>query len=96
MIVTVVFIHHRVMLGKKQRVAAHRISEALERSEVANVLVIGLEQCRDAVLAHQPLRPLDALAAHTIRVESFLPICSFRTKSQLRRILDHDSLQWGQ
>ena len=83
MIVTVVFIHHRVMLGKKQRVATHRISEALERGEIANVLMIGFEQCCDTVLAHQHLRPLDALAAHTIRVESFLPVRSFGTKSQL-------------
>src|SRR4029078_3397639 len=84
MIISIVLVHHRIMLGEKQHVAAHWISKSLERGEITNIVMIGFEQCCDAVLAHQHLRTIHALAAHALRVEAFLPIGYFRTKGKLR------------
>src|SRR4030095_9945182 len=36
------------------------------------------------------LGALDALPTHAIGIEPFLPIRAFRTKNELRRILNHD------
>ena len=96
MVVTIVLVHHRIVLGEKQNVAAHRISESLERGEITNIVMIGFEQRGDAVLAHQQLRALEPLAAHALRVKSFLPVGSFGTESELRGILDHEDLHSGE
>jgi hypothetical protein len=89
MVVTIVFVHDRIMLGKEKHIAAHRIGETFKRGEVTDVLMIRFENRRDPVLAHQRLRALDALLAHSVRIEPLLPIRCFGTKSELRRILNH-------
>ena len=90
MVVTIMLVHHRVMLGKEKHVTTHRISKAFERCQVADVLMIGFDNRRDPMLAHQRLGALDALPTHAVGIEPFLPIRRFRTKSELRRILNHD------
>src|SRR5512144_2168161 len=89
MIISVVLIHDRIVLSEEQHVATHWISKSLERGEISNVVMIGFEKCGHTVLAHQRLRTIHALSSHALRIEALLPIGHFRTKSELRRILDH-------
>src|SRR6476646_2978069 len=96
MIISVVLIHHRIVLSEEEHVATHWISKSLERGEISNVVMIGFENCGHAVLAHQRLRTIHALGSHALRIEALLPIGHFRTKSELRRILDHKRPPTGQ
>ena len=82
--IAVVLVHHRIMLGEEQHVAAHRISKTAERGQVTNVVMIGFEQRGDAVLFHDHLRPLHALVAHALGIEPLLPIRGFRTEGEFR------------
>ncbi len=91
-IVAVMLVHHRIVFGEEQHVAAHRVGEALEPGEIADVVMIGFENRSDAVLAHHRLRALDAQPAHALGVKPLLPIRCFRTVSKLRCVLNHDRL----
>ena len=92
MVVAVVLVHHRIVLGEKQHVTAHRVDKTSERREIADVVMIGLEQRGDAMLFHDHLRPLHAPAAHALGIEPLLPIRGFRTESQFRRVVNHGKL----
>ena len=80
MVVAVVFVHHRIVLGKEKHIAAHGIGETFECREIANVVVICFEDCGNPILAHEHLHALDALPAHAVGVKPLLPIRRFGTE----------------
>ena len=82
----------RIVLGEEQNVAAHRINNTFERREVSDVMRIGFEQRGDAVFAHQHLRAFHPFPAHSIGIESLLPIRRFGTERQLSCVVGHAHL----